>query len=331
MTAAARPPASGDSVPLDSVSALWNKIGTFWIIDVMRMEPAHRARSGETCAGVTSFRQGDHAAPLIEALRAHIARLEHSHAQFDRQKAKSVPWVTGLAGIDRHLPAQGLARGGLHDVSPREHGDQPAAMGFALALALRRLADSQERRPLLWCRLGTHEREYGRLYGHGLERLGLPRHRLVTITLRKPASLLWTMEEALKSGAVAAAIGDADAAHAGLTVTRRLSLAAHAGKSAAILTFAKADASATASHTRWTAAAVASRSPPHDALAVGSPCWSIELTRARGGRPGAWILEWHHAQSRFSLVPGFSRRTLHPDTDQDGAEAAAQGPALRAG
>ena len=61
----------------------------------------------------------------------------------------------GLPELDRHLPAQGLARGGLHDVSPRAHGDQPAAMGFALALALRRLADAQERRPLLWCRLAS--------------------------------------------------------------------------------------------------------------------------------------------------------------------------------
>jgi protein ImuA len=299
---------------------------------VMRMEPAqHGARGGETCAGVTPFRQGDDVAPLIAALRAHITRLEEGHARFERQRSRVAPWAMGLPELDRHLPAQGLLRGGLHDVSPRAHGDQPAAMGFALALALRRLADAGERRPLLWCRLAAHEREFGRLYGHGLERLGLPRHRFVTVTLRKSASLLWTMEEALKSGAVAAVIGDADAAHADLTVTRRLSLAAAAGKCAAILSFTKAEAAATASHTRWTAAAVPSRSPPHDAQGLGAPCWSIELTRARGGRPGAWILEWHHAQSRFSLVPGFSRRTLHPGTDQDGPEAAHQGPALRAG
>lgn len=298
----------------------------------MRMEPAqHGARGGETCAGVTHFRQGDDVAPLIEALRAHITRLEQGHAQFERQRTRSTPWAMGLPEIDRHFPAQGLARGGLHDVSPRSYGDQPAALGFALALALRRLSDPQERRPLLWCRLATHEREHGRLYGHGLERLGLPRHRFVTVTLKKPASLLWTMEEALKSGAVAAVLGDADAAHADLTVTRRLSLAAVAGKSAAILTFARPEPAATASHTRWTAAAVPSRSPPDDAQAPGLPCWSIELTRARGGRPGAWILEWHHAQSRFSLVPGFSRRALHPGADQDGAEAADQGLALRTG
>ncbi|WP_421696148.1 ImuA family protein [Aestuariivirga sp.] len=298
----------------------------------MRIGPAHQlARGGETCAAAIPFRQREDLTPLIDALRAHIARLEQSAAQFERRRTKAPPWGLGLPELDRHLPAQGLLRAGLHDVSPRSYGDQPAAMGFALALALCRLTDEGERRPLLWCRLAAHEREYGRLYGHGLERLGLPRHRFVTISLKKPASLLWTMEEALKSGAVAAVLGDADAAHADLTVTRRLSLAAAAGKAAAILTFARPDQAATASHTRWTAAATASRSPPHDAMAVGPPCWSIELTRARGGRPGAWILEWHHAQSRFSLVPGFSRRAIHPGTDQNGAEAATQGPALRAG
>ena len=297
----------------------------------MRMGPAHAAGDRETCAAVSPFRRGENVAPLMETLRAHIARLEQAQGQFERRKGKTAPWMIGLAEIDRHLPAQGLLRAGLHDVSPRSHGDQPAAMGFALALALRRLSDAQERRPLLWCRLSVHEREHGRLYGHGLARLGLPRERFVTITLKKPMSLLWTMEEALKSGALAAVIGDAEAAHADLTVTRRLSLAAAAGKTAAILTFARPEPAATVSHTRWTAGSVPSSSPPHDGQAVGPPCWSIELTRVRGGRPGAWILEWHHAQSRFSLVPGFSHRTLHPLTDQDGTESAAERPALLAG
>lgn len=297
----------------------------------MRIEPAHAARRGKACAAPLPSRKAGDVTPLVEALRAHIARIEHTHAQFVRQAAGSAPWGLGLSEPDRHLPAQGLARAGLHDVSPRAYGDQPAAMGFALALALRRLADSQERRPLLWCRLTSHEREHGRLYGHGVERLGLSRQRFVTVSLKKPAGLLWTMEEALKSGAVAAVIGDTDAAHADLTVTRRLTLAAAAGKCAAILTFAGPGPSATASHTRWTAAAVPSLGLPHDGQGVGPPCWRIELTRARGGRPGAWTVEWHHAQSRFSLVPGLSHRAVHPFTDQDGPEAAAPGPALRAG
>ena len=86
--------------------------------------------------------------PLLDALRAHIIRLEQGHAQFQQQqqKAKASPWVMGIPELDHHLPAQGLQRAGLHDVSPREYGDQPAAMGFALALALRRLADPQPTR-----------------------------------------------------------------------------------------------------------------------------------------------------------------------------------------
>jgi protein ImuA len=305
------------------------------MLSVMRWKPALQgARGRETCtAAITPFRPSEDLPALLDTLRAHIARLEKSGSQFEAHKAGAAPWLTGLAALDRHLPVQGLQRAGLHDVSPLASGDQPATMGFALALALRRLADPQERRPLLWCRLAAQEREHGRLYGHGLERLGLSRQRFVMVSLRKSASLLWTMEEALKSGAVAAVLGDADTVQADLTVTRRLSLAAAAGKSAAILIFTRAGASAaaTASHTRWVAAAATSCSPPDDALAVGPPCWHIELIRARGGRPGAWSLEWHHAQSRFSLVSGLSGGALHPGADQGGPQAAAQGPALRTG
>jgi protein ImuA len=306
-------------------------------ISVMRMGPASftAREEGAFASAPGAFSQRADAAPLVAALRAHITRLEQAQARFDEARGaargRMTPWMMGEPELDRHLPAQGLVRNGLHDVSPRAYGDMPAAMGFTLALALRRLSDTQERRPLLWCRLEREEREYGRLYGHGLERLGLARARFVTITLKKPAALMWTMEEALKSGALAVVIGDADAAQADLTVTRRLSLAAAAGKSAALLTFARPDASATASHTRWLAGSAASRSPPHDPWAPGLPAWSVDLTRARGGRPGAWILEWHHALHRFSVVSGLSGRALHPGEDQAGQARPAPGHALRTG
>ena len=295
----------------------------------MRMEPARQMRAGGIFASVP--RGEGEIGPLVEALRRHIARVEQAEVRLDAPKTRGGPWTCGIAEVDRHLSASGLARGGLHDVSPAAYGDMPAAMGFALGLALRRLADPAERRPLLWCRLTTAEREYGRLYGHGLERLGLSRHRFVTVTLAKPAALLWTMEEALKSGALALVAGEVSAAHADLTTTRRLQLAAHAGKSAGLLVFTGQEAAATASHTRWRVASSPSRSPPHDALAPGPPAWTVELTRARGGRPGAWILEWHHAAHRFSLVSGFRGGAVHPWADQAGSQRAAEGPALRAG
>ena len=295
----------------------------------MRMEPAGaRAEDG---FAVSADKHREEARELIAALRRHIGRIEPGQPRFERERTRGATWLLGLAAVDNHLPAGGMARSGLHDVSPRAYGDMPAAMGFALALALRRLDDAGERRPLLWCRLKAQEREYGRLYGHGLEGLGLPRRRFVTVTLPTPVALLWIMEEALKSGALALVIGDGDAAHADLTATRRLQLAAAAGKSAGLLVLARPDASATASHTRWLAGSCASASPPHDAAAPGKPAWTIELTRARGGRPGAWTLEWQHAPHRFSVVSGLRGGAIHPWTDQAGQVAAAAGPALRAG
>ncbi len=159
----------------------------------MRLETPHVRGGG---FAVPESRRNDEVLPLVEALRRHIDRLAQGQVRLDRGRSRGAAWTTGLAGIDAHLPAQGLCRAGLHDVTPRSYGDMPAAMGFALALAVRRLADPAERRPLLWCRLARSEREYGRLYGHGLERLGLPRRRFVTVTLDKPVALLWTMEEA---------------------------------------------------------------------------------------------------------------------------------------
>ncbi len=290
------------------------------------MEPAWIRRAEGFCISANERHGG-----LMDALRRHIASLENGLPQFAKKPVRGQPWTIGIPAIDDHLVRLGLTRDGLHDVAPQAYGDMPAAMGFALALALRRLEDASERRPLLWCRLAREEREYGRLYGHGLETLGFARSRFLTITLKKPASLLWTMEEALKSGTLALVIADADPKHADLTATRRLSLAAHAGKSAGLMVFVKPNPTATASHTRWAIASGTSRGPPYDGSAPGEPAWKIELTRARGGRPGAWTVEWCHASHRFNLVSALPRGELHPYADENREIPAARRPALRAG
>ncbi len=293
------------------------------------MEPARRKRTESFRVSANEPRH----VVLMAALRRHIASLEQCPPSFEKRAPapEGQPWTLGLPVIENHLAPRGLARHAIHDVAPQAYGDMPAAMGFALALALRRLADLSERRPLLWCRLAREEREYGRLYGHGLETLGLARSRFLTVTLRKPGGLLWTMEEALKSGALALVIADADPKHANLTSTRRLSLAAHSGKSAGLLVFSKPQPGPTASHTRWLAATSKSRGPPYDMQAPGDPAWDIELTRARSGRPGAWTVEWRHAAHRFDLVSGVSRGTVHPWTDEGGKVPAAERHALHAG
>ena len=295
----------------------------------MRTQPAPVERA--EAFAVSAPRRGEDIPRLIEALRRHIERIEGGLPQLASRNRRGEAWRVGVSEIDAHLAQAGLSARGLHDIAPHSYGDMPAAMGFAVALALRRLADGAERRPLLWCRLAREEREYGRLYGHGLEALGLARERFVTVTLKHPVALLWTMEEALKSAALALVIADADPRAAGLTATRRLALAAAQGKAAGLLVFSRPHRNATASLTRWTAAASPSRPPPDDRQSPGAPSWTIELTRARGGRPGRWTVEWQHAPHRFALVSGLRDRALHPWTDEGRTREAAAGPAFRAG
>ena len=272
----------------------------------------------------------DDAPSLLDALRQHIARVEQATPQLAGARLRSLPWTIGIPEIDAHIASSGLARSGIHDISPKAYGDIPAATGVALALALRRLKDPSERRPLLWCRLAYEAQQHGNLYGHGLEALGLARDRFVTITLKKPLTAMWMAEEALKSGALSLVILDVNPVHASLTTTRRLSLAAAAGKSAGLLVFAKPHIDATASSTRWIVAASRSQPPPHDVLAPGLPSWNLELSRARGGRPGAWNVEWVHASHRFNLVSELRSGALYQGALEAEEITAARGSTLRA-
>jgi protein ImuA len=299
----------------------------------MRTEPMQRSAAGDFVVASPEFIHGPGHDPasLFEALRGHIARLENSVPQFSGSRSRGQNWTFGVADIDVHLPERGLARSGLHDISPHAYGDIPAAMRIALAMAIRRLSDPVERRPLLWCRIVREVREYGNLYGHGIETMGLPRHRFVTVTLKRPADALWVAEEALKSGAVAIVIADVDAKHTNLTATRRLSLAAQTGKAAGLLVFTTPQSVSTASHTRWIASASRSQPPPYDLHAPGKPSWNLELVRARGGRPGAWVVEWQNAPYRFNLVSKLRSGKIHAGADEAGEISASQGLSVRTG
>jgi protein ImuA len=251
---------------------------------------------------------------VLERLRVRIAKLEAATPSLAapveaKPGATAAAWTFGLPEIDCHLPQGGLEAAAVHEIAAAEHGDLPAALGFAAALAVRRLGSlSEDARPLLWCRFSAEVREWGRVYGHGLEALGLPREKLLTVTLNRPEALLWTLEEALKCASLAGVIADAGPG-IDLTVTRRLMLAAGQGGTPGLLVFASPPQGGTAGRTRWSIAARPSARPAFDEAAPGAPAWDVSLTRCRGGRPGQWSVEWHHATHRFALASAVSGRT----------------------
>ena len=233
-----------------------------------------------------------------------------------RSPVPAQAWTLGVPEIDRHLPQAGLAADGVHELAPAAYGDMPAALGFAAALGVRRLQGlPDDDRPVLWCRLAAQMREWGGLYGPGLEALGLARQRLLTVALNKPDAILWTLEEALKSTALAGVIADVGPG-LDLTAVRRLMLAAHQGGTPGLLLFTVPPHGGTGGRSRWIVAANPSASPPFDDKAPGAPAWTLRLVRCRGGRlgqwPDQWSVEWSHATHRFALAPAFCDRTADP-------------------
>ena len=267
---------------------------------------------------------------LLDELRRRIAAIERRPARFgaagnmaegtadgtaDHPAASA--WRFGLADLDEALKSVMAGPAGLHEIAPAAPGDAAAAAGFALALAVRLLAAADGRQGLLWCQQAYDRQERGRLYGPGLAALGLDPAALLLVRARREQDLLWALEEGLRSHSLTAVIGEA--APRGTTPLRRLSLAAAESDTPVLLlpqTAEQAAGQGGSFLTRWRIAAAPSALPAQQDKtardAPGRSRWRLELTRCRGGRPGAWTLEWDHETGCFALAAALADRPAAP-------------------
>lgn len=211
----------------------------------------------------------------------------------------------GVEAIDAALPGGGLKAGALHEVGAADYRDMGAATGFLTALAVRLAGNVSA--PLLWCSAAQSPFDTGALYGPGLAAFGLDPARLVLALPGSATDCLWAMEEALRSGAFAAVIGEVDgrAAALDLTATRRLQLAAEEQGTPVFLFTGHDGGAASVAVTRWRISARPGEIiPGTDKFGGlgGAPCWHVALTRARGGAPGAWDVAWHAGDRHFALA-----------------------------
>lgn len=207
----------------------------------------------------------------------------------------------GLAGIDRVLPGGGLARGGLHEIcGPPERG---AALGFAAALLGRLSAGGHA----LW--IGPR----AGLFAPGLAEFGIVPARLIVVRVRAREDRLWAFEEALRSPGLAAAVAEIE--RLTLTQSRRLQLAAEtAGVTGLLLRPPDALATPSAALTRWRVDPLPGQG---EGRVLGPPRWRVALWRCRGGRTGAWDLEWragawHESADPLALAAGPGDRPAVP-------------------
>ncbi len=213
----------------------------------------------------------------------------------------------GADEIDARLGAKGFDSASLHEVKPQTGGAraQAVALSFALRLAARRLTSiaAGKNKRILWCWPERAAREAGRLYGPGLAALGLDASAVLIVETARASDALWALEEGLKSGSLALAVGVLP--DIALTPARRLALAAaeHATP-ALLLTDARAGVTA-ATATRWRIGSEKSAPHPFDPEAPGGARLAVTLERCRG-RPQSEllsrVLEWCDETHRFRMA-----------------------------
>ena len=209
---------------------------------------------------------------MLATRRAEMADLRRLMAEIEAQGGGKAP-VADEPATKRLKLAQaldpalggGLADNALSEIVPAEPLDGAAAMGFALALAARFLAERASAALLIGESFAS--REMGALYGPGLVAHGLPLHRLVFVEASDANAVLWAIEEALKSGGPAVVVGELWSLKGyGLAASRRLLLAARKGRTSALLVlmsaYGQAERMTSAAEARFEiAAAMSARAP----------------------------------------------------------------------
>ena len=216
------------------------------------------------------------------------------------------------AQLDARLGG-GLAVDALHEIAPAAPADGAAAMGFALSLAARRLAEHHAAGLIVVEDFSACE--MGALYGPGLAAHGLDLNRLIFVRAPDAAAAFQAMEEALRCGAPAFVLGEVWRLKAyDLTVSRRLLLAARGKATPALIVLASAYGAAekisSAAETRFEIAAAPS-AHLHSAGGrglPGRPTFSARIVKARLSGVGSAIgldtvrrirLVWRSEEQKF--------------------------------
>lgn len=226
----------------------------------------------------------DNKQEIVEQLRQQLLRMQgngHNAGQGCRM---------GLEPLERAFPHGVFPTACIHEFVTANAEEAAATSGFVSGL----LAQMTENGgTCLWIsaspRLGA--------FPPALAAFGIAPERIVFVEAKRERDILWAMEEALKSKALAAVVAELPAMD--FAQSQRLQLAVEKSR---VTGFALRNRPMgmgnTACAARW-------RIRPLPSVletgmpGVGFPRWEVELLKARNGNPGRWAVEW--AEGRFVL------------------------------
>lgn len=134
------------------------------------------------------------------------------------------------------------------------------------------------------------------IFPPALKAFGIKPDRLLFVEVPREREALWAMEEALKSPALTAVVGELR--DISFTASRRLQLAVEQSQVTGFIINRASKLSTTACVSRWQITSLPSESID-ELPGIGFPHWRVELLRIRNGRPGVWQVQWQ--KNRFVI------------------------------
>jgi protein ImuA len=227
------------------------------------------------------------------ATRAQLARLKERVRAIER---RTEPVGSGAA----EPPLWGEARplwGALHEIRGADWRDAPAALGFALALALLRLKASPGPLILVEARRSGAD---GALSARGLLAFGGDPAKALFIRPRTEQEALLAAERASAvAGAVVIALARGRFANAPLAATRRIGLAAAASGATPIIVRAGDALPPCAAAIRFLVAPAPSGPAAFNPRAPGAPAFRVSVARGPVVSSRTHSVEWRHDELRF--------------------------------
>ena len=237
--------------------------------------------------------------PDLAALRARVRAIETASGP-----ETAACLATGAATLDAALGG-GLPLGAASEIAPASTLDEPAAVAFALGLAARALAERAG--DLVIVEDGAHAREWGRVYGPGLEALGVPARRILIVSAPDPRRAHACLEDCARTGGLAATLALLGP-RSGLSLAgaRRVQLAVEGARGLVLVASSLRTEAFAPARVRLRVAAAPARDPDGvlDLGAglplMGPPAFAAILERARlPVPPRRFDLEFDHATHRF--------------------------------
>jgi protein ImuA len=219
---------------------------------------------------------------LIEQLHKDILRLQGF------KSAGSGLGRISLGPIDAAFPNGTFPTAAIHEVASSATEDRAAASGFVTGLVAALL---RSRGVAVWISARRT------VFPPALKAFGIKPDRVLFVDLPHEREALWAMEEALKSPALTAVVGELS--DISFTASRRLQLAVEQSQVTGFVINSQKKPGTTACVSRWKISSLPSE-PIGELPGVGHPQWRVELLRIRNGRPGVWTVQWKKNQFVFA-------------------------------